>query len=43
MHDGAPVHRAPIETGILQQLGITVTVWPPYSPDLNPIQTSRQL
>jgi len=38
MHDGAPVHRAHVVIEILQQLDITVMVWPPYSPDLNPIE-----
>ena len=38
MHDGAPVHRAHVVIEILQQLEITVMVWPPYSPDLNPIE-----
>lgn len=38
MHDGASVHRARVVQTVLQRLGITVMVWPPYSPDLNPIE-----
>jgi transposase len=38
MHNNAPVHRARIVTGLLNRLGITVIEWPPYSPDLNPIE-----
>ena len=38
MHDNAPVHRAEIIKQILDELQIQVMVWPPYSPDLNPIE-----
>jgi transposase len=38
MHDGASVHRAYIVRDLLQQMGVEVMVWPPYSPDLNPIE-----
>lgn len=38
MHDNAPVHTAYIIRNYLQELGIEVMVWPPYSPDLNPIE-----
>jgi transposase len=38
MHDNAPVHKARIIQELLQDLGIEVMDWPPYSPDLNPIE-----
>lgn len=38
MHDNAPVHWAFIVRELLQELGIEVMNWPPYSPDLNPIE-----
>lgn len=38
MHDNASVHTARVVRAILQELGIRVMVWPPYSPDLNPIE-----
>ena len=38
MHDNAPVHCAEIIKQILDELQIQVMVWPPYSPDLNPIE-----
>ncbi len=38
MHDNASVHTARIVQAVLTRLGITVMVWPPYSPDLNPIE-----
>lgn len=38
MHDNAPVHTAAIIQGILAELGIEVMIWPPYSPDSNPIE-----
>ena len=38
MHDGASVHRAEIVKEVLKELGIEVMIWPPYSPDLNPIE-----
>ena len=38
MHDNAPVHKAHIVRELLQSLGIEVMDWPPYSPDLNPIE-----
>ena len=39
MHDNAPCHEAysPIEA--LCEVGITPIKWPPYSPDLNPIES----
>ncbi len=38
MQDGASVHTARLVQTILRKLGVTVMVWPPYSPDLNPIE-----
>lgn len=38
MHDGALVHTAHIITQLLRDMGVTVMRWPPYSPDLNPIE-----
>ena len=38
MQDNARVHTAYIVQQLLQELGINVMVWPPYSPDLNPIE-----
>jgi transposase len=41
MHDNAPSHAAKATTAFLQSLGFvndTLMVWPPNSPDLNPIE-----
>lgn len=38
MHDGAPGHRAGTTVAELREREITVMKWPPYSPDLNPIE-----
>jgi transposase len=38
MHDGAGLYRGHIVVRLLQEMGITVMIWPPYSPDLNPIE-----
>lgn len=38
MHDNAPVHTARIVRSLLEELGVEVMLWPPYSPDLNPIE-----
>ena len=38
MQDGAPGHRARGTIAELQERGIRVIFWPPYSPDLNPIE-----
>jgi len=38
MQDGAGPHRGRIVKEILQEMGIRVMTWPPYSPDLNPIE-----
>lgn len=38
MHDNAPIHRAAIITDWFEKMGYEVMEWPPYSPDLNPIE-----
>lgn len=38
MQDGAPGHSAADTLADLADRGIRVLVWPPYSPDLNPIE-----
>ena len=38
MHDEAGPHRGNIVKEILQEMHIRVMEWPPYSPDLNPIE-----
>ena len=38
MQDNAPIHTAKKVTKWFEDTGITVTDWPPYSPDLNPIE-----
>ncbi|KAJ6168001.1 hypothetical protein N7497_000844 [Penicillium chrysogenum] len=38
MHDNAPVHTARVIRVLILELGINVMDWPPYSPDLNPIE-----
>ncbi len=38
MHDNAPVHKARQVRELLAALGIETMEWPPYSPDLNPIE-----
>jgi len=38
IHDNAPVHTTRIVREILHELHIQVMIWPPYSPDLNPIE-----
>jgi transposase len=38
MHDGAGPHRGHIVKDILREMNIRVMSWPPYSPDLNPIE-----
>lgn len=38
MHDNAPVHTAKIVKEWLDNMGFSVLDWPPYSPDLNPIE-----
>lgn len=38
MQDNAPVHTARLVRDALEQIDINVIDWPPYSPDLNPIE-----
>ena len=38
MQDNAPIHTAKFSTDWLENNGIAVLPWPPYSPDLNPIE-----
>lgn len=38
MHDNARVYTAKLVVNHLHHEGINVMVWPPYSPDLNPIE-----
>lgn len=38
MQDGAPGHAARYTKQELQERGIPLVDWPPYSPDLNPIE-----
>ena len=38
MHDNAPVHTAAITKRLLAEMHVEVMIWPPYSPDLNPIE-----
>jgi transposase len=38
MHDNAPIHTAHLIRDFLRAYGIDVMDWPPYSPDLNPIE-----
>lgn len=38
MHDNAPTHTAYIVRDALEEMAIEVMIWPPHSPDLNPIE-----
>ena len=38
MHDNAPIHTAKIILAWLEEHLINIIKWPPYSPDLNPIE-----
>ena len=38
MQDNAPVHKARIVQEWFRDIGIELVDWPPYSPDLNPIE-----
>ncbi|KAG5826458.1 hypothetical protein H9Q74_003441 [Fusarium xylarioides] len=38
MHDNASVHTARIVKALLEELQVELMTWPPYSPDLNPIE-----
>lgn len=37
-HDNAPCHKARSVKAMLENAGVEVMSWPPYSPDLNPIE-----
>lgn len=37
-HDNTPTYTAHIVRELLYDLGLEVIEWPPYSPDLNPIE-----
>ena len=39
MQDGASGHSARLTIEDLQERGIRLVSWPPFSPDLNPIET----
>ncbi|KAI0996199.1 hypothetical protein K3495_g11977 [Podosphaera aphanis] len=39
MHDNAPVHTAATTKDYLRLQGVQPIAWPPYSPDLNPIES----
>jgi len=39
MQDGAPSHTAAATKEELCERGVPIIIWPPYSPDLNPIET----
>jgi hypothetical protein len=38
MQDNAPIHRSHAVSDWLESNGVDVLLWPPYSPDLNPIE-----
>ena len=38
MHDNAPSHSARLTRQFFAENGLNVMSWPPYSPDLNPIE-----
>ena len=38
MQDGAGIHRSALIREFLIELGVSRMIWPPYSPDLNPIE-----
>ena len=38
MQDNAPIHTAALARGWLEEHGVATVDWPPYSPDLNPIE-----
>ena len=38
MHDNARLHTAAATIGEMKELGIRAIAWPPFSPDLNPIE-----
>ena len=40
MNDNAPIHTASIIENWFDENGIPLVDWPPYSPDLNPIENA---
>lgn len=38
MQDNAPVHTAGIVQALLEHQRVNLMIWPPLSPDLNPIE-----
>ena len=38
MQDNAKIHTAKVVKEFFKEMGIPLTDWPPYSPDLNPIE-----
>jgi hypothetical protein len=43
IQDNAPIHKAYRVRTFLEDLGIEIMVWPPYSLDLNPIENLWKL
>ena len=43
MQDNAPIHKARTVQQWFRDMGIELVVWPPYSPDLNPIENLWKL
>ena len=39
MHYNTPCHKAHSTIEVLREVGITPISWPPYSPDLNPVES----
>ena len=39
VQDNAPAHKAQTTRDWLQKRGVRTAAWPPYSPDLNPVET----
>ena len=38
MDDNAPIHRAAVVNEWMENYGISRLMWPPYSPDISPIE-----